>query len=96
MPGFGSGPVAFYQGFILIRNVFQYGGPRKDSNLLQSSQGPLYTNPTALLGGRLLTVLAHIETHSTISFLGTRPERPGLEMLGDILFRSRDGKNTAV
>jgi hypothetical protein len=28
--------------------------------------------------------------------LGTRPERPGLEMLGDILFRSRDGKNTAV
>ena len=40
-----------------------------------------------------ITILKHTRT---ISFLGIRPERPGLEMLGDILFRSRDGQNAAV
>ena len=38
----------------------------------------------------------HILAHSSISFLGTRPERPGLEMLGDIPIRIRDGQNAAV
>jgi len=40
--------------------------------------------------------LDRIEAHSSISFLGTRPERPGLEMLGDIPIRIRDGQNAAV
>ena len=43
MPGFGSGQLAFYQGFILTRNALQYGFYVAAGNRLTDSNGLVIT-----------------------------------------------------